>query len=79
VQPGEGALDDPAQLAQAGAVLGGAPRDDGLDAARPQRAAVLVVVIAAVGDQAVGAQPRPPKSTTWSSKPAATTESFPPF
>jgi hypothetical protein len=45
-QPGEGALDDPAQPAEARAVLGGAARDDWLDPARSQLAAVLVEVIA---------------------------------
>ena len=55
VQPGEGPLDDPAQDAEARAVRGVAPRDDGLDAARPELAAVRVEVVAAVGDQPVGA------------------------
>jgi hypothetical protein len=41
-------------------VLGGAAGDDWLDAAGPQLAAVVVVVIAAVGDQAVGALAWPP-------------------
>ena len=59
MQPGEGALDDPAQLAQAGAVLGVAPGDDRLDAPAPELAAVLVVVIAAVGDELLGALARP--------------------
>jgi len=36
-----------------------APRDDRFDAAGPELAAVLVVVIAAVGEQAVGALARP--------------------
>jgi hypothetical protein len=57
VQPGERALNDPAQLAQARAVLGAAAGDDGLDPAALELAAVLVVVIAAVGDHAVGAKP----------------------
>jgi hypothetical protein len=56
VQPGEGALDCPAQPSQAGAVLWGAPGDDGLDATRRELAPVLVEVVAAVGDQRVGAQ-----------------------
>jgi hypothetical protein len=50
----EAALDDPALLAQAGAVVGAATRDDGLDAARPEQAAILVVVAAAVGEDRVG-------------------------
>ncbi len=60
VQPGEGPLDDPAAGAQAGAVLGAAASDDRLDASRPERAAVFVVVIAAIGEQAVGALAGPP-------------------
>jgi hypothetical protein len=55
VQPGEGALDHPAPAAEPGAVLGLAAGDDGLDAAAPQLAAVLVVVVAAVGDDPIGA------------------------
>ena len=51
VQPGEGALDDPAVAAESGAVLGLAASDHGLDAALPEETPVLVVVIAAVGDQ----------------------------
>ena len=51
VEPGEGALDDPAVTAQPGAVLGLAAGDDRLDASLPDKAAVLVVVVAAVGDQ----------------------------
>jgi hypothetical protein len=42
------------------AVLGRAAGDARLDAARPQRPAVLVVVVAAVGDEFVGASARPP-------------------
>ena len=51
VEPGEGALDDPPLTTQAGAVLGLAAGDDRLDAEPPDEAAVLVVVVAAVGDQ----------------------------
>jgi len=51
VQPGEGALDDPALLAEPRAVLGLAAGDDRLDPALPDQAAVLVVVVAAVGEQ----------------------------
>jgi hypothetical protein len=51
VEPGEGALDDPAALTEAGAVVGLAAGDDGLDAAASDESAVLVVVVAAVGDQ----------------------------
>jgi hypothetical protein len=51
MQPREGALDDPAAAAKAGAVVGLAASDDRLDTPRPQLPAVLVVVIAAVGDE----------------------------
>ena len=61
VEPGEGALDDPAMAAEAGAVLGLTAGDQRLDAALPEEPAVPVVVVAAVGDQ----RPRPP------SRPAA--------
>jgi hypothetical protein len=50
----EAALDDPALCAQARSVLDAAPGDDRLDPASPQQAAVLVVVIAAIGQQPVG-------------------------
>ena len=54
VEPGEGALDDPAVAAEAGAVLGLAAGDLGFDAASAELAAVFVVVVAAVGDDPVG-------------------------
>lgn len=64
VQPGEGALDHPAHLAQSGAVGDAASGDQGFDAALPQQAAVLVEVVAPVGVQtpgfAAGASPQPP-------------------
>ena len=59
MQPGEGALDDPALAAETGAVLALAARDQRLDAAFADKTAVLVVVVAAVGDHAVGAATRP--------------------
>ena len=59
VQPGEGALDDPADAAQAGAVLGLAASDDGFDSSFADEAAVLVVVIATVGDEFLGAKAGP--------------------
>jgi hypothetical protein len=59
VQPGKGALDDPAVAAEAGAVLGLAAGDLGLDPALPNVASVFVVVVAAVGGEAVGSFPRP--------------------
>jgi hypothetical protein len=54
VQPGEGALDDPADTTEAGAVLGLTASDLGLDPAGAELAAVLVVVVAAVGGDTVG-------------------------
>lgn len=54
VQPGEGALDDPADGAKPGAVLGLAAGDDGFDPAFADEAAVLVVVVAAISDHALG-------------------------
>jgi hypothetical protein len=53
VQPGEGALDDPPPAAQPRAVLAAAARDERLDAAAPQRQAVTIVIVAAVGDDPV--------------------------
>jgi hypothetical protein len=55
VEPREGALDDPARTTQARAVLGLAAGDVGGDPASTELAPVLVVVVAAVGDQS----PRP--------------------
>ncbi len=55
VQPGEGAFDDPAVTSKAGAVLGLTARDHRFDLSLPNEAAVFVVVVAAVGDDAVGA------------------------
>lgn len=55
----EASLDDPALLAEPGAVLGAAASDQGLDPAGPQQPAVLVVVIAAIGDHDIGFLPRP--------------------
>jgi hypothetical protein len=75
VEPGEGALDDPAGASEPGAVLGLASCDLGLDPALPELAAVLVVVVAAVSrdDVDVGAGGRPcrapaaPRSTSGTS------------
>ena len=55
VQPGEGAFDDPAGLAEAGAVCGVSASDLGCDPEPSQLAAVLVVVVAAVGADTLGA------------------------
>jgi hypothetical protein len=60
VQPGEGALDDPAGAAEAGAVLGVATCDLGAHPSPSQFAAVLVVVVASVGEHAVRPFAGPP-------------------
>jgi hypothetical protein len=63
VEPGEGALDRPAPAAQARAVGGLASGDAVADAALAQEAAVLVVVVAAVGDDQLGAVSRLSRAT----------------
>ena len=50
VEPGEAAFDDPALASKSGAVLGQAARDQRLDPTCTDEAAVLVVVVAAVGE-----------------------------
>ena len=55
MQPGEGALDDPAVAAEAGAVLGLEAGNDWFDPALPKLSAVAGVVVAAVADQLVRA------------------------
>jgi hypothetical protein len=59
VEPGEGALDDPASTAQAGAVLCLAAGDLRRDPALAQLSAVAVVVVAAVGGDPLGPLARP--------------------
>ncbi len=59
VQPGEGALDDPAVAAEAGAVFAFAAGDLRRDAAASELAAVAVGVVAAVGGQPLGPSARP--------------------
>jgi hypothetical protein len=59
VQPGEGALNDPAVTAEPRAVLGPAARDLGSDPALAELAAPNVVVVAAVGAEAIGPAARP--------------------
>ena len=59
MQPGKGAFDDPAVASEPGAMVGLAAGDDRLDAAVPNEAAVLVVVVAAVGKQRVRSSARP--------------------
>jgi hypothetical protein len=58
VQPGEGALDDPAVAAESGAVLGLAASDHRLNAVVSDESTVFVVVVAPVGDHAVGTATR---------------------
>ncbi len=59
VEPGDGALDEPAGAAEAGAVGGLAAGDLRFDPAGSELAPVLVVVVAAVGSEALGSSPRP--------------------
>jgi len=59
VEPGEGPLDDPTSPTEPGAVLRLAASDDGFDASRADEAAVLVVVVAAIGDDLLGATTGP--------------------
>ena len=54
VEVGEAALDDPALAAQPGAVSGAASGDHGRDPEGSEEPAVLVVVIATVGQETVG-------------------------
>ena len=54
VEPGEGAFDDPAVFAEAGAVVGLAAGDLGLDAAFAKLLAVAFGVVGAVGEQPLG-------------------------
>ena len=65
VEPGEGALHDPAGAAEAGAVVGLAASDLGPDPAGAELAAVLVVVVAAVGHHAVGSLAGPADSAAY--------------
>jgi hypothetical protein len=51
VEPREGAFDDPAVTADPGAVFGLAAGDHGLDPSLPDQPPVLVMVVAAVGEQ----------------------------
>lgn len=63
VQPGNGALDDPTENAQARAVLHASLSDDRTDAALPQQAPVRVVVVAAADEQRVGPMSGPADDT----------------
>jgi hypothetical protein len=63
VQPGEGALDDPAVAAEAGAVFGMAAGDLRCDAASAELTAVAVVVVTAVGGETLRPAARPADTT----------------
>ena len=63
VQVREGALDNPTESAEAGAMLGAAASDHRRDPAGANEPAVLVVVVATVTDYLVGAPSRPPDKT----------------
>ena len=58
VQPGEGALDNPADASEPGAVLGPFVGDLGRDPTLAKFAPVGGIVVAAVGGHAFGAAPR---------------------
>lgn len=58
VKPGEAPLHDPALGAQPRSVVLTAPGDQRFDAAGPELAAVLVVVIAPVGEETIGTMAR---------------------
>jgi len=59
VEPGDGALDDPAGAAEAGTVRGPTVGDDRPDVTLPQRAAVSGAVVAPVGVRPRGAASGP--------------------
>jgi hypothetical protein len=63
VEPGEGALYDPAHLAESGTAGDAAWGDHRLGAALPQQAAVLVEVIAPVSEQPPGPAARASSQT----------------
>ena len=60
VEPGEGSLDDPAMAAKPGAVLCLAAGDLRLNAALPELAPANVIVVAAIGAEAIGPSPWTP-------------------
>jgi hypothetical protein len=66
VHPGEGTLDHPAVTTEAGAVLAAAAGDLRFDSASAKLAPVFVVVVAAVGRDAVGPLSGP-ADLAWSS------------
>jgi hypothetical protein len=59
VEPGKGALDDPAVAAEPGSVSALAACDHRLDAELCEQAPVLVVVVAAIGEQPLWSLARP--------------------
>ena len=59
VKPGEATLDDPAVASEARPTHGLATCDHGFDTAPPDEPAVLVMVVAAVGEQPLGSAPGP--------------------
>jgi hypothetical protein len=59
VQPGEGALDDPAVAAESRSVSALPACDHGRDAELADQTTVLVVVVAAIGEQPVGSSSWP--------------------
>jgi hypothetical protein len=65
VQPGEGALDDPAVAPEAGAVLGLAAGDLGGDPAFAERATLRPVVVGPIGGDPIWSTPRPADATTY--------------
>jgi len=64
VQPGEGALDDPAVAAEAGAVSGFAARDLGRDPAHAELTPLRAVVVGTIGGDPIRSAPRPAHATT---------------
>jgi hypothetical protein len=64
VEPGEGPFHDPAGLAQPRAVRDTSASDLRCDATSPEDAPVLVVVVAAVGEQPARPVPRPPAKSS---------------
>lgn len=65
MQQGKRLLDDPAVLAQPGAVFGAAPGDDQRDTHRPNLPAILVVVVGTVGIHRVRPSSRAPAVTAY--------------
>lgn len=59
VDPADGAFDDPAFLAEAGAVLGSLPGDLGSDAAGAELPAPLLRLVSTVADHLLGSSPGP--------------------